>query len=156
MLYQKWFITVELATIRTKDRAAAAERKFLKSDSNGTLLFMGIGNAGTGVGSAIRGYDRRGGKWLPRIHKRYAETIITDEHMTSQLCVYCYFPIAHSRTSDESVSLGTVRCLNPNCEAFKHGRATNNRGVMSATAIGISAMTQALLRKSFPPFSKQQ
>ena len=116
---------------------------------------MAIGNAGTGFGSAIRGYDRRGGKWLPRTHKRYAETMITDEHMTSQLCVYCYFPIAHSRTSDESVSLGTVRCLNPNCEAFKHGRATNNRDVMSATAIGISAMTQALLRKSFLPFSKQ-
>ncbi|KAG1472149.1 hypothetical protein G6F56_001712 [Rhizopus delemar] len=148
--------TVELATIRTKDRAAAAERKFLKGDSNGTLLFMDIGNAGTGVSKAIRGYDRRGGKWLPKIHKRYAETMITDEHMTSQLCVYCYFLIARSRTLDESISLGTVHCLNPNCEAFKHGRATNNRDVMSATTIGISVMAQALLRKSFPPFSKQQ
>ncbi|KAG1447813.1 hypothetical protein G6F56_009140 [Rhizopus delemar] len=144
--------TVEIATIRTKDRAAAAERKFLKSDSNGTLLFMGIGNAGTGVGSAIRGYDRRGGKWLPRTHKRYAETMITDEHMTSQLCVYCYFPIAHSRTSDESVSFETVRCLNPNCEAFKHGRTTNNRDVMSAIAIEISVMAQAPLKKALSSF----
>ncbi|KAG1464879.1 hypothetical protein G6F56_004992 [Rhizopus delemar] len=146
-------ISAELATIRIKDRAAAAERKSLNDDFDGTLLFMGIGNAGIGVGSAIRGYNRQRGKWLSRTYKRYAETMITDEHMTSQLCVYCYFPIAHSQTSDESISLGTVRCLNTNCEAFKHGWATNNRDVMSAAAIGISAMAQALLRKSFPPFS---
>ncbi|CEP14829.1 hypothetical protein [Parasitella parasitica] len=145
--------SIELATIRTKDRAAAAERRFVKGGSNNALV-MGIGNAGTGVGSTIKGYDRRGGKWLPKLHTRYAKVAMTDEYMTSQLCLYCYFPIVHAKTSSNKTVLGSARCLNPKCEAFKHGRACNNRDVMSATAIGISAMTKFLYSRSFPPFTK--
>lgn len=147
--------TVELATIRTKDRVAASERKFVKGGTNSSL-FMAIGNAGTGVGSTIKGYDRRGGKWLPKTHKRYAQVAMTDEHMTSQLCVYCYFPITHGRNLDNKIILGTARCLNPNCEAFKQGRACNNRDIMSATAIGISAMTKYFFKKNFPPFTRNR
>ncbi|KAI8072114.1 hypothetical protein BDF21DRAFT_424912, partial [Thamnidium elegans] len=62
--------------------------------------------------------------------------------MTSQLCLYRYFLIVHPRTLDNKRILGTSRCLNPDCPAFKHGRATNNCDVMSAAAIGISAMTK--------------
>ncbi|CEP19280.1 hypothetical protein [Parasitella parasitica] len=145
--------SIELATIRTKDRAAAAERWFVKGDSKNALV-MGIGNAGIGVGSTIKRYDRRGGKWLPKLHTRYAKVAMTDEYMTSQLCLYCYFPIVHAKTPSNKTVLGSARCLNPKCEAFKHGRACNNRDIMSATAIGISAMTKFLYSKSFPPFTR--
>lgn len=62
--------------------------------------------------------------------------------MNSQLCVYCYFPIAHLRRSDNIKVLGTSCCLTPDCTASKHGRANNNRNVMSAVAIGISAIAK--------------
>ncbi|KAI9245293.1 hypothetical protein EDC94DRAFT_530325, partial [Helicostylum pulchrum] len=79
-------------------------------------------------------------------HSRYVPTIMTDECMTSQLCVYCYSPIVHPQTSYNKKILGSSRCLNPDCSASKHGRATNNRDVMSAAAIGISAMTRVLYK----------
>ena len=78
-------------------------------------------------------------------HERHGTTIITDEHMTSQLCIYCYHPLAHP-------VLGTSRYLNPDCSAFKCGRAIRNRDVISAAAIGISAMTNIVLTKDLPPF----
>jgi hypothetical protein len=54
---------VEIHTMRAKDRIAAAERRFLrKSSSHSITQIMAIGNKGTGVGSFIKGYDRRGGK----------------------------------------------------------------------------------------------
>ncbi|CEP11639.1 hypothetical protein [Parasitella parasitica] len=147
--------SIELATNRTKDRGAATERRFVKRGSNNALV-MGIGNAGTGVGSTIKGYERRGGKWLPKLHTRYAKVAMTDEYMTSQLCLYCYLPIVHAKTSSNKSILGSARCLNPKCEAFKHGRACNNRDVMSATAIGISAMTKFFIQQELPSIYKRQ
>lgn len=86
---------MELATSHAKDRLAAGERRALKEGSKRNVLVMGIGNKCTGVGSRIKGYDRRGGKWLQKLHGRYDIAAITDEHMTSQLCLYCYSPIVH-------------------------------------------------------------
>lgn len=137
--------TLELRTNRTKDRMASREREFLYGDLKNCHFIMAIGNKGTGVRSNIKGFDRRGGKWLQKIHSRYATTHTTDEHKTSQLCIYCYSQLHHP-------ILGTSQCLNPNCPAVKIGRATNNRDIMSATAIGISGMTKMLLNKDLPPF----
>ncbi|CEP11767.1 hypothetical protein [Parasitella parasitica] len=122
--------SIELATIRTKDRTAAAERRLVRGDSN-DALFMGIGNAGTGI---------RKGSNDRRVHDFAAVLVLL-------------FPIVHAKTSSNKTILGSARCLNPQCEAFKHGRACNNRDVMSATATGISAMTKFLYSKSFPPFT---
>lgn len=80
--------TVELRITRTKDRAAAKERRFVKGNSKKVTPITTIGNSGTGVGSSIKVYDRRGGKWLGKLRSRYTPTIMTDEYMTSQLCVY--------------------------------------------------------------------
>ncbi|CEJ01407.1 hypothetical protein RMCBS344292_15434 [Rhizopus microsporus] len=137
--------TLEVKNRTVKDRVTSKERKFVLQGSKTLHPVMAIGNQGLGVGSTIRGYDRRGGKWLQRKHERHATAIITDEHMTSQFCIYYYNPLVHP-------VLGTSRCLNPDCPAFKCGRATNNRDVMSAAAIGISAMTKIILKKDLPPF----
>lgn len=58
--------TLELRTRKTKDRMASKERRFVKGKGN-NIPVMAIGDQGTGVGSIIRGYDRRGGKWLKNI-----------------------------------------------------------------------------------------
>jgi hypothetical protein len=140
--------TLELRTNKTKDRIASRERQYLLKDSKGSRLIMAIGDQGTGVGSSIKGYDRRGGTWLRKTHQRYATTILTSEYMTSQLCIYCYQRIVHP-------VLGTSRCLNPECLAFRCGRACNNRDVMSAAEIGLSAMTKLILNKDLAPFSQK-
>jgi hypothetical protein len=108
---------------------------------------MAIGNQGTGVGSVIKGYNRRGGKWLREKHNRHATTILTDEHMTSQTCVYCFSLIHHP-------ILRTTRCLNPECPAVQNGYATNNRDAMSAMAIGLSMMSKYILEKDLPAFTQ--
>lgn len=91
---------------------------------------MPIGDARTGVVSKIKGYNRRGGMWLPKQHERYAKVAMTDKFMTSQLCVYLYFPIVHGRTSENKTVLGTARCLNLECEVLRQGRACNNMDVI--------------------------
>lgn len=140
--------TLELRTNRTKDRLASRERQFLLKDSKGGRLIMAVGNQGTGVGSTIKGYDRRGGSWIRKKHERYATTVLTSECMTSQLCLYCYNRISHP-------ILGTSRCVNPDCLAFRRGRACSNRDVMSAAAIGLSAMAKLILNKYLLPFCPQ-
>jgi hypothetical protein len=147
--------TRELLTRKTKDRLCSQERKFTQQTDKSSRPVMLIGNRGTGVGSSIKGYSRRGGKWISETHGRYAVAAITDEHMTSQLCIYCFAPIVHPSDQDGNVILGTSRCINYNCPAFKQGRATNNRDKMSAAAIGISGMAKLLLNKDYPPFTSK-
>ncbi|KAI8890966.1 hypothetical protein K501DRAFT_167486, partial [Backusella circina FSU 941] len=112
-----------------------------------------IGNKGTGVVSHIKGYNRRGGNWIKELHGRYTIAAINDEHMTFQLCIYCYSPIVHLKNADGSKSLGTTRCLNPICVSVMYVRASNNRDQMSITGIGISTMTRLLLGTNSPPFT---
>jgi hypothetical protein len=55
---------VELKTRTIKERITEAERRFV-CHGQGTKAahpMMAIGNQGTGVGSVIKGYNRRGGK----------------------------------------------------------------------------------------------
>jgi hypothetical protein len=136
---------LEIKTRTVKDRITSKERQFVLQGSKRFHPVMAIGNQGLGIGSITKGYDRRGGKWLLRKHERHATTIVTNEYMTSQLCIYCYHHLAYP-------VLGTSRCLNPDCPTLKCGRATSNRDVMPAAAIGISAMTNIILKKDPPPF----
>ena len=141
--------TLELCSNKTKDRLASKERRFLlPADQRADSLVMAIGDRGTGVGSTIKGYNRRGGTWLLKRHERYCTTVLTSEFMTSQLCIYCYSRLSHP-------VLGTSRCLNPNCVALKCGRAYHNRDVMPAVAIGLSAMANLILKKDLPPFTQK-
>ncbi|KAI9247252.1 hypothetical protein EDC94DRAFT_570663 [Helicostylum pulchrum] len=107
-----------------------------------------IGDQGTGVGSTIKGYDRRGGIWFRKKHEPYATTVLTSKYMTSHLCIYCYRRISHP-------ILGTSRCLNPDCLAFRREGACSNRDMISAAAIGLSAMTKLILNKDLYPFSQK-
>ncbi|KAL4213118.1 hypothetical protein AB4K20DRAFT_1885016, partial [Rhizopus microsporus] len=134
-------ISRQRRTLEAKTRT----RQFVLQGSKRSHPVMAIGNQRLGVGSTIKGYDLIVGKWLQRKHKHHATTIITDEYMTLQLCIYCYHHLAHP-------VLGTSRCLKPDCPAFKFGGATSNRDVMSAAAIGILAMTNIIFRRTFLPF----
>ncbi|CAO3700979.1 unnamed protein product [Rhizopus microsporus] len=70
--------TLEVKNRTVKDRVTSKERKFVLQGSKTLHPVMAIGNQGLGVGSTIRGYDCRGGKWPQRKHERHATTIITN------------------------------------------------------------------------------
>ncbi|KAI8876848.1 hypothetical protein K501DRAFT_199514, partial [Backusella circina FSU 941] len=96
---------------------------------------------------------RRGRNWIKELHGRYAIATITDKHMTSQLFIYCYSPIVHSKNADGSKSQGTLRFLKPICVSVIYGRASNNRDQIYVVGIGISVMTKLLLGTNFPSFT---
>lgn len=56
---------------------------------------MLINDKGTGVGSRIKGFLRRDGKWKQRIQGKYTNVCITNEHMTSQPYLYCFSELNH-------------------------------------------------------------
>lgn len=136
---------------RVKNGVASTQRKFVQEGSKRNVPVLAIGDKGTGVGSTIKGYARRGGKWLQNLHGRYTITAITDEYLTSQLCIYCYCHITHPINKDGSKSLGIARCLNPDCIAFRVGRAINNRDQMSTAIIGMKAMITLFFHVNFTP-----
>ncbi|KAF9355572.1 hypothetical protein BGX26_006383 [Mortierella sp. AD094] len=53
-----------------------------------TVMF--IGTAGTCVGSRIKGHARRGSSKLRKEHGKNCVVAMTDEFLTSKICVYCY------------------------------------------------------------------
>ncbi|KAI8379122.1 uncharacterized protein BYT42DRAFT_474979, partial [Radiomyces spectabilis] len=51
---------------------------------------MCIGNAGTRVGSCIRGHAQRGGKKMRTAHARNTAVVMTNEFCSSKTCVFCF------------------------------------------------------------------
>ncbi|KAI9247383.1 hypothetical protein EDC94DRAFT_685421 [Helicostylum pulchrum] len=139
--------TLELRTDRAKDRLLSREGQFLLKDSKCVRLITAIRVQGTGVRSTIKGYDRRRGTWLRKNREPYATTVLTSEYIDSQLCIYYCNRILRP-------ILSTSRCLNPDCLAFRRGRACSNRDVTSAAAIGLSAMTKLILNKDLSLYAK--
>jgi len=66
---------VEIKTRTTKVRITSQERKFVLHGFPKCHAIMATGNQGSGVGSAIKGYSRRGGKWHQDKHERHATTV---------------------------------------------------------------------------------
>ena len=69
-----------------------------------------IGEAGTGVGSRIGGYQRRGGGKMREQHRRYCTIGMTNEYRTSKTCIYCSCQVRQARAvvrSTERSSLST-------------------------------------------------
>ena len=85
---------------------------------------------------------------------------ITNEHMTSQTCVFCYGQLEHPvLVTEENGKLkkrytkGSLLCINPNCVSVKYGRATKCRDALSSLAIGISGLAFVTLGVAVPRFS---
>ena len=58
--------TLKIKTRTVKDRITSKERQFVLQGSKRFHTVMAIGNQGLGIGSTIKGYDCRGGKWLQK------------------------------------------------------------------------------------------
>ncbi|KAI8098875.1 uncharacterized protein BX664DRAFT_8905 [Halteromyces radiatus] len=126
---------------RVYARTITEERRFLKGDSK--YLVMAIGNMGTGVGSRITGHHRRGGKWHLKKNSQRGAVMLTDEHLSSQTCVFCFSKVIRQmRKTDgkyRKVNGGSV-CVNKDCWAVKNCSSTQGRDIQAALAICLAGV----------------
>lgn len=122
-----------------------------------------IGEAGTGVGSRIGGYQRRGGGKMREQHRRYCTVGMTNEFRTSKTCIYCYCQVRQARARRlvngkvKFVNLhDAVECINPECPSVKQGYTVKPRDAHAAAAIAIAGASALLdrSRRTLPPFSR--
>jgi hypothetical protein len=130
---------------------AAQERAFTQSKA--PIMF--IGDRGHGVRSIIKGHQRFGGHWKEKIHGRYTSSLITNEHNSSQTCLFCFKKLAHPQVARDKVikiNNGSFICLNNKC----HNKyVVMSRDKLSALAIGLAGVAQLLFGVTFPCFDHQ-
>ncbi|KAF9559819.1 hypothetical protein EC968_006476 [Mortierella alpina] len=122
---------------------------------------MFVGDAGTCVGSRLKGHTKWGGKRLRRVHMASCPVVITDEYRTSKTCSYCYEEvelatarrIVHGMEKMVRVH-GAVECTNDKCPSFKVGYTTKPRDPHAALAIALSGSYNQRYNKPFPPCSR--
>lgn len=115
-----------------------------------------VGDRGTGVGSRTKGFRRYGGMWLERLRSYQNKVYITNEHNTSQLCIYCFEMSCHPKCSKQKITKGALQCVNPACESVKAGRAIKSRDALTPLSIGLSSLSYCLLGVTMPHFSKDK
>ena len=98
-----------------------------------------------------------------QLHGKHVNVCITNEHMTSQTCIYCYQKLCHPKAmltkKNKQVSQeikGALMCVNPKCVAVKSGRSTKSRDALFSLAIGLSGLTQCLIGSPLLPFAQPQ
>ncbi|KAI8360969.1 hypothetical protein B0O80DRAFT_374245, partial [Mortierella sp. GBAus27b] len=109
-----------------------------------------IGDAGTAVGSRLKGHARRGGTKIRAQHSQRGVVINTNEHMTSKTCPFCFgrTTLASSRRMIDGKAKvvrinGAMQCLNPACISFKAGysiRPRDSQGAVNIAIAGFSAL----------------
>lgn len=152
--------TYELQKTKYIDRLCSREREFLKQDRKNCMI-MFVGDRGEGIGSRIKGFLKYGGKWKPKIHSRYCSVCVTNEHNTSQTCMFCYNKLLHPSKimtkKDGSRFLknvnGSFYCVNPLCPLSSQARSTQARDRLSALAIGVSGLSTLIFGETLPQFN---
>lgn len=146
----------ELQLRRTKDLICSNERRFVAGKSK-PIMF--VGDRGYGIGSSIKGHLRYGGMWKPDIHSRYTSVGITNEHNTSQTCLFCFQKLSHplkavTKKGQQQVHTvkGTFVCNNKACILHSTASTHKGRDSVSALAIGISGAATVILQNPFPVF----
>ncbi|CAO3564005.1 unnamed protein product [Mortierella alpina] len=116
-----------------------------------------MGNAGTCVGSRLKGHPKRGGMKISRELAKSTVTAMQDEFRTSKTCLRCSNELKHPsarRVLDKVVRTvkvnGSVICLNPVCPAVRAGQAIMSRDGNAATAIAFVGVCTSL---SDPPMA---
>ncbi|KAG2230041.1 hypothetical protein INT48_007072 [Thamnidium elegans] len=127
--------TKELKRRKCFGRLCSYEQQFINTRQKcSTVAF--VGGRGYSVGSHIKDFRKYGGLWKAIKHSRQATILITNEHNTSQTCVYC-FPV----------------CTNPRCVLVRSNMSHQGRDSVSSLAIGISGLSQAAFGEPFPCFN---
>jgi hypothetical protein len=120
------------------------------------------GNAGMMVNSRLKGMTRMGGNRIPERHMLHCPVAKTNEHMSSQTCMFCFQVMrlarAHRRVGGKTKCIrlhGTVECINPECISFRCGYSHRARDTNAAVNIAIAghSLLTSPNRQTLPPFS---
>ncbi|CEP10874.1 hypothetical protein [Parasitella parasitica] len=124
---------------------------------------MFVGDRGLGIGSRVKGFQKYGGRWKPQKNSLYSSVLITNEHNTSQTCLYCFRKIFHpllitEKEGERKVKRrnGVFQCINKECPSVKTARNTNSRDTLSSLAIGLAGLSRLLLGTTFPTFNPRR
>ncbi|KAF9557900.1 hypothetical protein EC968_007395 [Mortierella alpina] len=122
---------------------------------------LSIGDAGTCVGSRLKGHLRRGGTKLRSQHRQSCPVLITDEYRTSKMCLYCSKQMSLARARRivkgqiKFVRVhGAVECTNAKCVSFKRHYSIRPRDTNAAAAIAVVGTAQALRKGRLKVFSR--
>ncbi|KAF9538417.1 hypothetical protein EC957_006764 [Mortierella hygrophila] len=119
------------------------------------------GEAGTSVGSRIKGHQKRGGSKLTKEHRKYGTIAHTNENRTSRICSCCFMPVFLSRGRRirdgelKTVRLnGSVDCKNPTCPRRRAGHGAMGRDANAANNIAIPGASFLLSTdySALPPY----
>ncbi|KAK3806373.1 MAG: hypothetical protein J3Q66DRAFT_119334 [Benniella sp.] len=120
-----------------------------------------LGDAGTGFGSRLGGHSRRGGGKLRAEHRQNATVAMTDEHLTSKTCPFCFQrtrPAKGRRIVGEEIKTvsinGAMECTNQHCESFQAGYTIKSRDGQASHNIGTTGGYTLLSvnKEAMPPF----
>ncbi|KAI8876119.1 hypothetical protein K501DRAFT_201117, partial [Backusella circina FSU 941] len=105
-------------------------------------------------GSQIKGHLKYRGHWKEKKHGLYTFVAITNEHNTSQTCVYCFKKMEHPMKIKDKVKSvnGALQCENPDCITFESKKASKSRDQLSSLAIGLAGLSRLLFNATFPVF----
>ncbi|KAG1176861.1 hypothetical protein G6F70_003074 [Rhizopus microsporus] len=151
--------TYELQRRRYIDKLCSNEHRYVKgSDKSQHIMF--VGDRGYCVGSTIKGHLKYGGQWKPRKNSLYTLVCITNEHNTSQACLFCFkkpqSPLRITGNTKLKVVNGSFQSVNPDCPSVLAGKATHARDSLSAMAIGLSGIATLLFGATFPQFDPKR
>ncbi|KAF9570598.1 hypothetical protein EC968_001673 [Mortierella alpina] len=160
---------LRLRTGKCWKRVCAAERRHvqgaLSTDLPGTppavLPIMLIGDAGTCVGSRLKGHSRRGGSKMRAQHRQYCPVAIVDEYRTSRVCFYCFQEMQMARSRRvKGQAIRTVRvhgaleCTNHECVAVKGRYCIRPRDTHASAVIGLSGVASLTRPTPLAPFQR--
>ncbi|ORE00835.1 hypothetical protein BCV72DRAFT_324767 [Rhizopus microsporus var. microsporus] len=117
---------------------------------------MFIGDKGYCVDSTIKGHLKYEDQWKSRKNSLYTSVCITNEHNTSQTCLFCFKKLQHPLRVTGNVKLkivsGTFQCINLECTSVLADMATHARDSLSAMAIDLSGLATLLFGATFLQF----
>ena len=120
-----------------------------------------VSDRGLSIGSRIKAFIRYGSHWKPKRHSLYTTVCITNEHNTSQTCIYRFNKLSHPVRTIHRNGASQLRTINgafvydnPSCVSVQAKKAVKRRDTVSAMAIGLSCLVQpshSLIHKSVNP-----
>lgn len=127
------------------------------------LAIIITGTSGTGVGSSIRGYAKRGGYKLMDAHGRNSIVAMTAETNTTKVCFACQTEQEAVKatlqkedgTTTMKVVNGAKRCPNPDCERVKARMAVLNRDCNAAWGMAIAGGSEIYTGQRPPAYRRQ-
>ena len=136
---------------RFRSGAASKGRCFCTGRCPQTSLIMFIGDRGACVDSRLKDHLKYGGKWKPKLHVISSAIQFTNEHKTSQTCMFCFGLLTHlKRTSKAKPAKKTVNgafwCLNPRCVSVRSHKPIQSRNKISALAIAAYGLSSLIFK----------